>query len=169
MSNHTTSTENLSPESTLRLTDYMNEGKCFLESCRAYLDALKRRDNKHNDSHLFYQELDTLKELLELLHQPERDIDPTLAEIWLPHSYPEKEQRYRNYLLWSAFSSGQYDREYRCPALNEKALLKAIYAGRNEFESKHHIFNLLISTGFPKKQACILAKYLGSRVSNQTH
>lgn len=169
MSNHTTTHEKLNTDSTPRLTDYMDEGKCFLESCKAYLDALKKERDDDGSGYHSYQELDLLKNLLKLLRLPEQDIDPTMAAIWLPNSYPEKEKRYRNYLLWSAFTNGGRNRESRRPTLSEKALLRALRSGHNEFECKHHIFNLLVSAGFPKKQACILAKYLGNRIPNQPH
>lgn len=165
MSNHTVVTGDLSPDSP-RLTDYMDEGRCFLESCRAYLDDSKRK-NAPDDAHP-YRQLDALKELLALLQQPERDIDPGIAAIWLPRSFNEKEKRYRNYLLWLDFSADGNNRTRR-PVLSERALLRALGAGRNEFECKHHLFNLLVSAGFSKRQACLLAKYLGNRVTNPSY
>ena len=36
--------------------------------------------------------------------------------------------------------------------------------GRNEFERKHHIFNLLVSIGYPLQQAGLLAKYLDNNI-----
>ncbi len=167
MSYHTTAQGDKSPDSTRCLTDYMNEGRCFLESCRAYLDDSKRKNNP--DGSLPYRQLDALKELLTLLQQPERDIDPSLAAIWLPGSFNEKEKRYRNYLLWLDFSTDGNNRTHRRPVLSEKALLRALGAGHNEFECKHHLFNLLVSTGFSKRQACLLAKYLGNRVTNPSY
>lgn len=168
MSNHTAATGDTSPDSPLRLTDYMDEGRCFLESCRAYLEESRRR-NEGDGDHSPYRQLDTLKELLALLQQPERDIDPDIAAIWLPHSFNEKEKRYRNYLLWLDFSTGGHGRTHRRPVLSEKALLRALGAGRNEFECKHHLFNLLVSAGFSKPQACLLAKYLGYRVTQPSY
>ena len=50
--------------------------------------------------------------------------------------------------------------------VKEGQKLGLIKPGRNEFECKHHLFNLLVSAGFPKKQACLLARYLGYRISN---
>lgn len=165
MSNRITANGESAPQSP-QLADYMGGGKCFLESCRAYLDDLHREDDPDDRRGEARRELAALREVLELLRQPDRDIDSGIAAIWLPRSFDEKERRYRNFRLWSDFASGQYRSESRCPALSEKALLKALQAGHNDFECKHHLFNLLVSAGFPRKLACLLAKYLGHRVTN---
>lgn len=166
MANHIAATGDSSPTPSQRLTDYLDEGYSFLKACQLYSNELRRSQNKNSETAQAHQQIEALKELLQLLHRPDDDIDSSLIELWLPKSYSEKERRYRNFLLWNAFSSERDHREHACPALSEKALLRALRAGRNEFECKHHLFNLLVSAGFPKKQACLLAKYLGNHISN---
>lgn len=166
MAHHTAATGDSSPTSSQQLTDYLNEGYSFLKACQLYRNKLRRNREGDSDTVRAHQHIEALKELLHLLQQPDDGIDTRLVEVWLPKSYTEKERRYRNYLLWHAFSTERDRREHACPALSERALLRALRAGRNEFECKHLLFNLLVSAGFPKKQACLLAKYLGNRISN---
>ena len=115
MSNRITANGESAPQSP-QLADYMGGGKCFLESCRAYLDDLHREDDPDDRRGEARRELAALREVLELLRQPDRDIDSGIAAIWLPRSFDEKERRYRNFRLWSAFASGHRP-ESRCPAL----------------------------------------------------
>ena len=166
MANHIAAIGDSSPTPSQQLTDYLDEGYSFLKACQLYRDKLREAQGNGRDTNQAHQHIETLKELLQLLQKPDDDIDSELIEIWLPKSYPEKERRYRNYLLWNTFSTDRDHREHACPVLKKKAKLRALQAGRNEFECKHHLFNLLVSAGFPKKQACLLAKYLGYRISN---
>ena len=99
-----------------------------------------------------------LKELLSLLHQPDNTEVQQVTDILIPKTYPEKEKRFLNYLSWLAFISDRNKLKHTCPPL------KAFRMGRNEFERKHHIFNLLVSIGYPLQQACLLAKYLDNNI-----
>ncbi len=162
--NHTSSTGDLLSSSSRTLSDYIAEGKNFLEACRFHIGSLKKE--KGEGSAHAHEQIEALTELLNLLQKPEDQIDTRVTEIWIPGNPSEKEKRYYNYLLWKIFVSNRNNSAQSCPSINEGRLLKAIQAGRDEFENKHHIFNLLISIGFPKKQACILAKYLGNKFSN---
>ena len=161
---HTPSTETSASLSSKSLTDYTGQGKNFLEACRMLIGSLKKEKGGH--SALAHEQIEALTELLTLLHTPEESIDMRVTEIWIPKTLSEKEKRYHNYLLWKSFLSNRNKVSQSCPSINEALLRKAIRAGHNGFENKHHIFNLLISIGFPKKQACILTKYLGNRFSN---
>ena len=76
----------------------------------------------------------------------------------------EKEKRFLNYLSWLTFISDRNKPKHPCPPLSEKILLQAFRMGRNEFERKHHIFNLLVSIGYPLQQAGLLAKYLDNNI-----
>lgn len=143
------------------LADYMAEGKNFLEACRLRLNDFKREENKERDHSR--EELDTLKEFLSLLRSPDRYDDRKFVDFWLPPKYTDREKRLRNYFLWSSFTNRRHAAKNACPAIHEGRLLKALHAGRNTFERKHHIFNLLVAMGFPQRQACILAKYLGNK------
>ena len=82
----------------------------------------------------------------------------------IPKTYPEKEKRVLNYLSWLTFISDRNKPKHPCPPLSEKILLQAFRMGRNEFERKHHIFNLLVSIGYPLQQAGLLAKYLDNNI-----
>ena len=105
-----------------------------------------------------------LKELLNLLHQPDNTEVQQVTDVLIPKTYPEKEKRFLNYLSWLAFISDRNKPKHTCPPLNEKILLQAFRMGRNEFDRKHHIFNLLVSIGYPLQQACLLAKYLNNNI-----
>ena len=87
-----------------------------------------------------------------------------LPEAKHTKTYPEKEKRFLNYLSWLTFISDRNKPKHPCPPLSEKILLQAFRMGRNEFERKHHIFNLLVSIGYPLQQAGLLAKYLDNNI-----
>ena len=134
-------TENSQPTKTL--ADYINEGKSFLEAYQAQSPKRLARGKA-------YEQVEMLKELLNLLHQPDNTEGQQVTDVLIPKTYPEKEKRFLNYLS--------------CPPLSEKILLQAFRMGRNEFERKHHIFNLLVSIGYPLQQAGLLAKYLDNNI-----
>ena len=148
-------TENSQPTKTL--ADYINEGKSFLEAYQAQSPKRLARGKA-------YEHVEMLKELLSLLHQPDNTEVQQVTDILIPKTYPEKEKRFLNYLSWLAFISDRNKLKHTCPPLNEKILLQAFRMGRNEFERKHHIFNLLASIGYPLQQACLLAKYLDNNI-----
>ena len=66
MSNRITANGESAPQSP-QLADYMGGGKCFLESCRAYLDDLHREDDPDDRRGEARRELAALREVLELL------------------------------------------------------------------------------------------------------
>ena len=148
-------TENSQPTKTL--ADYINEGKSFLEAYQAQSPKRLARGKA-------YEQVEMLKELLNLLHQPDNTEVQQVTDVLIPKTYPEKEKRFLNYLSWLTFISDRNKPKHPCPPLSEKILLQAFRMGRNEFERKHHIFNLLVSIGYPLQQAGLLAKYLDNNI-----
>ena len=148
-------TENSQPTKTL--ADYINEGKSFLEAYQAQSPKRLARGKA-------YEQVEMLKELLNLLHQPDNTEIQQVTDVLIPKTYPEKEKRFLNYLSWLTFISDRNKPKHPCPPLSEKILLQAFRMGRNEFERKHHIFNLLVSIGYPLQQAGLLAKYLDNNI-----
>ena len=148
-------TENSQPTKTL--ADYINEGKKFLEAYQAQSAKRLARGKA-------YEQVEMLKELLNLLHQPDNTEVQQVTDVLIPKTYPEKEKRFLNYLSWLTLLSDRNKPKHPCPPLSEKILLQAFRMGRNEFERKHHIFNLLVSIGYPLQQAGLLAKYLDNNI-----
>lgn len=108
-------TENSQPTKTL--ADYINEGKSFLEAYQAQSPKRLARGKA-------YEQVEMLKELLNLLHQPDNTEVQQVTDILIPKTYPEKEKRFLNYLSWLAFISDRNKPNTPCPPLNEKFYCK---------------------------------------------
>ena len=89
-------TENSQPTKTL--ADYINEGKSFLEAYQAQSPKRLARGKA-------YEQVEMLKELLNLLHQPDNTEVQQVTDVLIPKTYPEKEKRFLNYLSWLTFIS----------------------------------------------------------------
>ncbi len=144
------------PSPTPSLADYVANGENFWEACR-HLRHVQRHGSNSDD---YRQQVNSLKEFLSLILHPDEEERSPLSEMWLPSNFQRREERFHNYLLWQAFTKNRDRRVHSCPVISEQILLQALYAGENEFDQKHHIFNLLVARGFPEAQACTLAKYI---------
>lgn len=108
-------TENSQPTKTL--ADYINEGKSFLEACQAQSPKRLARGKA-------YEQVEMLKELLNLLHQPDNTEVQQVTDVLIPKTYPEKEKRSLNYLSWLTFISDRNKPKHPCPPLSEKFYCK---------------------------------------------
>lgn len=108
-------TENSQPTKTL--ADYINEGKSFLEAYQAQSPKRLARGKA-------YEQVEMLKELLNLLHQPDNTEVQQVTDILIPKTYPEKEKRFLNYLSWLTFISDRNKPKHPCPPLSEKFYCK---------------------------------------------
>ncbi len=150
-------TETATTETVGSLEQYLAEGKSFLEACRQLISEREREEGYvPGEARL---QIKDLAQLLRFLTCPDEEVSP-LMELWIPRNHLDRETRFHNYLLWQSFSSRKNRLSRMCPALTERALTRALRAGRNDFEQKHHLFNMLLSRGFSKRIACLLAKYL---------
>lgn len=108
-------TENSQPTKTL--ADYINEGKSFLEAYQAQSPKRLARGKA-------YEQVEMLKELLNLLHQPDNTEVQQVTDVLIPKTYPEKEKRFLNYLSWLTFISDRNKPKHPCPPLSEKFYCK---------------------------------------------
>lgn len=108
-------TENSQPTKTL--ADYINEGKSFLEAYQAQSPKRLARGKA-------YEQVEMLKELLNLLHQPDNTEVQQVTDALIPKTYPEKEKRFLNYLSWLTFISDRNKPKHPCPPLSEKFYCK---------------------------------------------
>lgn len=108
-------TENSQPTKTL--ADYINEGKSFLEAYQAQSPKRLARGKA-------YEQVEMLKELLSLLHQPDNTEVQQVTDVLIPKTYPEKEKRFLNYLSWLTFISDRNKPKHPCPPLSEKFYCK---------------------------------------------
>lgn len=108
-------TENSQPTKTL--ADYINEGKSFLEAYQAQSPKRLARGKA-------YEQVEMLKELLNLLHQPDNTEVQQVTDVLIPKTYPEKEKRVLNYLSWLTFISDRNKPKHPCPPLSEKFYCK---------------------------------------------
>ena len=76
-------TENSQPTKTL--ADYINEGKSFLEAYQAQSPKRLARGKA-------YEQVEMLKELLNLLHQPDNTEVQQVTDVLIPKTYPENMQ-----------------------------------------------------------------------------
>ena len=123
-------TENSQPTKTL--ADYINEGKSFLEAYQAQSPKRLARGKA-------YEQVEMLKELLSLLHQPDNTEVQQVTDILIPKTYPDKEKRLLNYRSWLAFFSDRNILNLSCPPLNEKILLQAFSLYFYKFFTKYSI------------------------------
>ena len=110
-------TENLQPTKTL--ADYINEGKSFLEAYQAQSPKRLARGKA-------YEQVEMLKELLNLLHQPDNTEVQQVTDVLIPKTYPEKEKRFLNYLSWLTFISDRNKPKHPCPPLSEKNFIASL-------------------------------------------
>ena len=113
-------TENSQPTKTL--ADYINEGKSFLEAYQAQSPKRLARGKA-------YEQVEMLKELLNLLHQPDNTEVQQVTDVLIPKTYPEKEKRFLNYLSWLTFISDRNKPETPLPSFERKNFIASLSYG----------------------------------------
>ena len=76
-----------------------------------------------------YEQVEMLKELLNLLHQPDNTEVQQVTDVLIPKTYPEKKKRFLNYLSWLTFISDRNKPKHPCPPLSEKNFIASLSYG----------------------------------------